>query len=380
MPNNVCSNCIGDADLRRWIRAQDGARGCDFCRRSDAPTADLERFSDHVESCLRRWWSLAIDELPYDSSEGGYQGSRLYDTYDVLEMARLDFPRDRNDRLRDALVGLLPEETWCEYDWLSLDVDEALRSSWDEFCETIKHKRRFFFHRTGRDDRDSYTPASLLSAIAGYSERLGLLKLIPVGTRLWRARPDLARGAQVNAAAFGPPPVQFATQSNRMNPPGIPMLYLASSSTTALHETRSAQALIGRWRAVRPLRVLDLRKLPEVPGHFGDGDRSDRLALRFLRNFAADIMVPVARDDHAHVEYLPSQVVTEFMRDHDFELGRIDGIAYRSTIHRTGWNVALFTSPGHLGLPDRGRRETDEPWLKFAGATFAASKRPEDEE
>lgn len=372
MPDNVCSSCIGDADLRRWIRDQAGPRGCDFCGRFDSPTADLREFAAHVLSCLCQWWSFAVNELPYDSSEGGYIGSELWDTDDVVDMAEIDFPRDHSGRLRHALVGRLPEETWCEYDWLTLDVDQALGSSWDQFCETIKHKRRFFFHSTGQDDRDSYTPATLLSTIANISARLGLINQIPVGTRLWRARPDLARRARADAAGFGPPPVQLATQSNRMNPPGIPMLYLASSTTTAVLETRSAESRVGRWRVIRPLRVLDLRRLPEVPGFFGNMHRSNRLGLKFLHSFAADIMAPVARDDHAHIEYLPSQVVTEFMRDHDFEGGRIDGIAYGSTVHPGGWNVALFASPGHLGLAAPRWYEAVEPWLEFAGSKFAA--------
>lgn len=368
MPRNVCTACIGDGDLKRWIRQQNGQRGCDFCQRSDAVTADFEAFAAHVESHVRRWFSLAIDNLPYDSREGGYQGSQLWNTYEVLESLHLDFPRDRHDRLRSALVRALPEETWCDYDWLTLDVDQALRTSWDQFCETIKHKRRFFFHGTGRDDRDSYTPASLLSTIAGLSARMGLIQEIPMGKTLYRARTDIKRSADANGAAFGPPPVRYATQSNRMNPPGIPMLYLASSAATALKETRVESARIGRWRAVRPLRILDLRKLPDVPGCFSEGNRSDRLATIFLHEFAADIMAPVARDDRHHVEYLPSQVVTEFMRDYDFEGGRIDGIAYGSTVHPKGWNVALFASPGHLGLAEPGWRSAVEQWLEFVGA------------
>lgn len=257
---------------------------------------------------------------------------------------------------------------------MTLDVDQALGSSWEQFCETIKHKRRFFFHSTGHDDRDSYTPASLLSAIAGMSSRLGLINQLPIGTRLWRARTDLARRARASAGDFGPPPVHLATQTNRMNPPGIPMLYLASNTTTALLETRSTASRVGRWRVIRPLRILDLRRLPGVPGLFGDGDRSDRLALKFLRSFAADIMAPVDRDDHAHIEYLPSQVITEFMRDYDFEGGRIDGIAYGSTVHKGGWNVALFASLGNLGLDleKPGWREPVQPWLEYAGSKFVS--------
>jgi hypothetical protein len=263
------------------------------------------------------------------------------------------------------LLGGLTEETWCEYDWLTLDDDVALGTSWERFCETVKHKRRFFFQSDGMDDRDSFTPASLLKTIAHICERLGLVREIATGRKLWRARTDLGRGTKANANDFGPPPKELALQSNRMNPPGIPMLYLASTTRTALKETRSRRAHVGQWRTLRPLRILDLRRLPSVPGYFSDADRTDRLALRFLHQFAHNIMTPVARDQRVHVDYLPSQVVTEFFRDFEFEGGTLDGIGYGSTVWPTGWNVALFASQLDLGLvqPEWGPPPT--PWLRF---------------
>jgi hypothetical protein len=252
-----------------------------------------------------------------------------------------------------------------------LDHDVALKSSWERFCETVKHRRRFFFHSEGTDDRDSYTPASLLKTIAAISQKTGLIRELPVGIRLWRARPDLPRGKKITASDFGPPPVQFALQSNRMNPPGIPMLYLASTVKTALAETRAKIARVGQWRAARPLRVLDLRQLPDVPGYFSDVGRNDRLALRFLQHFAYDIMTPVDRDQKVHVDYLPSQVVTEYFRDFIFKTGPLDGIAYGSTVHLKGWNVALFADNVDLGLEEPQRAPPPAPWLHFHGSVRA---------
>ncbi|MDH0683051.1 RES domain-containing protein [Achromobacter animicus] len=76
----------------------------------------------------------------------------------------------------------------------------------------------------------------------------------------------------------------------------------------------------------------------------------DLRTLTFLRSFAADIMTPVDRSERVNVDYLPSQVVTEFVRDFNFDRGPIDGVAYSSTVSRTGWNVALFFGPADLGL------------------------------
>lgn len=362
---HVCSSCFDDDDLRNWIRDTNGPRGCDACGKFDSPTCELSKLCQHMQSCLEKYWGFAVEQLPYESAEGGYQGT-TWDTTEILfDEIGLSLPRDSKDRLFYALLGELTDETWCEFDWLTLDHDVALRTSWERFCETVKHKRRFFFHSDGTDDRDSYTPASLLEAIARISQRMGLIRDLPIKTRLWRARPDIVRGRKISAVDFGPPPVHLALQSNRMNPPGIPMLYLASTAKTALCETRANKARVGQWKIARPLRVLDLRQLPDVPGYFSDADRTDRLALRFLIRFADDVMTPVARDQHVHVDYLPSQVVTEFFRDFEFEEGRLDGIAYGSTAHPTGWNVALFAGQVDLGfeVPEWGAPPA--PWLHF---------------
>lgn len=361
----VCSSCFEDEDLRAWIREANGPRGCDACGGFDSPTCKLEDICQYLQSCLEKYWGFAVNQLPYESAEGGYLGT-TWTTYELLvEEIGLSLPRDSDDRLLYALIGGLTDEIWCEYDWLTLDEDVALRTSWERFCETVKHKRRFFFHTIGTDDRDSYTAASLLHAIAGISQSIGLIRNLVPGTRLWRARPDIARGRRVTAADFGPPPVQFALQSNRMNPPGIPMLYLASSARTALVETRANEAKVGQWQVLRPLRILDLRRLPGVPGFFSDTERGYRLALRFLHCFADDIMTPVARDQRVHVDYLPSQVVTEFVRDFAFDGGKVDGIAYGSSVCRKGWNVALFAKLGDLGLEDSEWGHAPRPSLRF---------------
>lgn len=368
--SRVCSSCFDDSDLRAWIRGNGGPRGCDGCGRFDSPTVGLFELCFHIRECLRKYWGLAADQLPYESREGGYQGA-TWDTYDLLvDEAGLALPRDRGDRLLLELTSTVGDDVWCEYDWLSLDHDVSLRFSWDRFCKTVMHERRFFFHHSSEvEDRDSYSPTELLESIARMSERIGLVVEIPDGVRLWRARTDLAHGHKCQPSDFGPPPANRALQSNRMNPPGIPMLYLASTAVCALKEARVKRGHVGRWRVRRPLRVLDLRSLPRVPGIFSEASRHERLTIRFLHAFTSDIMRPVERDERIHVDYLPSQVVTEYVRDFVFSEGKLDGIAYGSTVSERGWNVVLFANSVNIGVEERQWYESPEPqWLDFVGA------------
>ncbi|WP_322005110.1 HEPN-associated N-terminal domain-containing protein [Paraburkholderia tropica] len=370
--NRVCSSCFADEDLRAWIRNEGGRRGCCACSRFDSPTADFDKLTQRIEECIRRYYGRAVDQLGYCSAEGGYLGQH-WGSWDMLAKIDLILPRDHSGRLFNAIAYSMVDEEWCDYDVGGLDLDDALRSSWERFCETVKHERRFFFHATGHDDRDSLTPASLLSHIAGVSENIGLIREIPAGTSLWRARTDLKKGKRFGATDFGPPPVEYALQSNRMNPAGIPMLYLASTIATALKETRAVQAKVGRWRTSRPLRVLDLRTLPPVPSIFSDVYRAQRLTVSFLHSFATDIMKPVERDQRVHVDYLPSQVVTEFVRDYEFQDGTVDGIAYASTVHPHGWNIALFLGPVDLGVERPSWGAKPSPSLTFEGDRWAKS-------
>ena len=349
MNKNVCSACFDDEDLKSLIRAHGGPRGCWACGKKDAPTAPFHMVEDRILQYVHTNYRLAVDHLSYNTREGGYLGL-TWDAYDLLSRIGLGLPRDSNGLLHSTICDSLGEEPWCEYDYANLEPRAALLRSWEEFCKTVKHKRRFFFHSAGEDSIDSWTPLSLLTLIADQTEEFGLIHDFPAGMRLYRARPDLKKGKRAQPTNFGPPPVDRALQSNRMNPPGIPLLYAASSVETAISETRATQARLGIWRIESPLRVLDLRKLPPVPGIFSSANRMERHTLSFLHAFANDIMQPVDRTDRVNVDYLPSQVVTEFMRDYPFQEGAIDGIAYSSTVHHAGWNVALFLNEFELGL------------------------------
>lgn len=314
---------------------------------------------------------MADDNLGYCSAEGGYVGASTWDTYDLLrEEVELEFPRDRRDSLFQEILHRLPDHLWCEIDPYSLDTHTALSMSWERFCKTIKFERRFFFHGADEDSHDSYAPVSLLKTVAEVADNAGLITTFDPGTKLWRV--GLLGRWRVIAADFGPPPAEKALQSNRMNPAGIPMMYLASNPSTALREAKQERARVGQWQVVRPLRILDLRKLPEVPGFFSDEARGYRLILKFLHRFCRSIMQPIDRTERVNIDYLPSQVATEFFRDFPFQDGPIDGVAYGSTVS-SGWNVVLFAGQHDLGInlptdspPDRAQR------LTFKGAKLTS--------
>ncbi|NEI74315.1 RES domain-containing protein [Rhizobium lusitanum] len=364
---NVCARCFSDADLKEMIRAHAGPKGCYFCGRRDAVTMPFDEVVEFILERIEAFYGRAGDQLPYESREGGYQGWHI-DSYDMIrDQIELDLPRDGDGQLFGAIVDGIGDEVWCEYDWLTLEPDESLRFSWGRFCEIVKHGRRFFFHDMGRskdNDPDSRSPFELLGSVCRHAEEAGLVVNIPAGFKLFRARSRKSRRPLKTPAELGPPPDHLATQSNRMNPPGISMFYGADRRGLAIAEIRNTMASVGCFATLRPVRILDLAHLPSIPGFFSTADRMQRLILAFLSDFADIIIEPVERTDRVNVDYIPTQVFTEFIRDFDFDGGKIDGLRYRSATREKGTNYVLFAGQGEVvgaAPPDPFMRTA--PWL-----------------
>ncbi|WP_171905173.1 HEPN-associated N-terminal domain-containing protein [Bosea sp. RAC05] len=327
------------------IRGHGGPRGCFFCNRKDAATMPFQEVVDFILERIETFYGKAGDQLPYESREGGYQGWHI-DSYDMInDEVGLSLPRDDGRRLFHAIVDGIGDDIWCEYDCLILEPNESLKLSWDQFCETVKHRRRFFFQNIGESDGrdpDSRSPVQFLETVCQHAERAGLVVEVPAGKALYRARARKPRRPIASAAALGPPPDELATQSNRMNPPGISMFYGADRRKLAVAEIRNSMASVGTFKTNRLIRVLDLANLPTVPGFFSTAYRMERHILSFLTEFADLIIQPVDRSDRVNVDYIPTQVLTEFMRDFRFENGRIDGLRYRSATGEKGTNYVLF--------------------------------------
>ena len=91
-----------------------------------------------------------------------------------------------------------------------------------------------------------------------------------------------------------------------------------------------------------------------------------RRALTFLHHVAEQMSQRVAPDDRVHVDYVPTQVVTEFLRSRvRWQGGRIDGIKYNSSAHPGHASYALFATQGHIVADSLDRQSEETPWLKL---------------
>lgn len=380
----ICPACVSDEDLQQFVRDRAEAKKCTFCKAKarKAIAAPAQDIIDHIVECITKHYEDPANSMAYESAEGGYQGTTYYSD-ELLDEVGLEFPNDTDDVLRDAVLESLPNDLWCDMDYYSLRPEEILLYSWDNFCNVIKFQRRYFFADPPKErDREIHEPSEVLRLIFQYAGEVGAFRTMPKGTRLFRARYQPKGKSFATAGSLGPPPQEHSIQTNRMSPPGIVMMYAADDLRTALAETAAAVGTyaVGEFLTTRDAVILDLSNLPAAPSIFAEVpdhlEYDPRPRLIFLDRIGREISQPIARDDRIHISYVPTQVITEYVRTNVNFRGRaIDGMRYRSSRKSAGTAVVLFADQRSLVLPKDEQPELyalyDDRWL----ALDKASKR-----
>jgi RES domain len=239
----------------------------------------------------------------------------------------------------------------------SIVPKDGLRLNWEEFARLVKHRVRYlrFPAEHTENYNENVAPVDMLDALAHIFARYHLVATLKTGTRLFRVRiHNPAKVPKNTVGALGPPPVERARFSNRMSPAGMSMFYGALDETTARMETyvrhdgKPIAATIATFELVENLRVVDLTRLPDVPNAFAsDEARLERAAILFLHAFVDDgFNQPIEKDGREHADYVPFQVVTEYLRYRLAEtIGEpITGILYPSVRNKDGVGCVLFVA------------------------------------
>lgn len=146
-------------------------------------------------------------------------------------------------------------------------------------------------------------------------------------------------------------PLPDRASEGRVNPHGIPYLYLATDRETAIAEVRpwiGSHVSIGYFKTTREICIVDCSRHHHQSGF-----------LHYLMNFQVDdvdkppepevvqrviwgdidheFSRPVTRADDT-ADYAPTQILAEL-----FKQRGMDGIAYKSSLSEDGLNIALFS-------------------------------------
>ena len=235
------------------------------------------------------------------------------------------------------------------------------------------------------EEQEGVAASRMLDAIGEAIQEVGLVKRLPPSTKFFRARVGPAGKPYRSARDLGPPPPKKAV-ANRMSPAGIPMFYGAQDDHTAIAETVSGRleageiVNVGAFVTLEEFSVLDLTNLQPVPSLFSE-QRHLRPILRFLHSFVRDLSKPIKKDGRVHIEYVPSQIVTEYFR-YSFELydnQPIRGILYPSSRVRGSTASVLFFTREACGVAAERNlfKERGKQWLEFVkGSAKTFTKKP----
>jgi hypothetical protein len=221
--------------------------------------------------------------------------------------------------------------------------------SYQEFVRRVRHTRRYVW--------DSRVKAFLDTVLATLKDRdLKILK----DSVLYRAQRDIQydsvvddEGREIGREPHGLGAERMKPRANRategrINPAGIPVLYLASTEQTAISEVRpwvGSEISVAQFKIIRDLKAVNLSigHGQTSIGHitfeqlFGDKPMDDEIkekAVWIDVDNAFSRPVTLA-DDTA--DYVPTQVLAELFKDAGY-----DAIIYRSQFGEKGYNVALF--------------------------------------
>jgi hypothetical protein len=348
----VCPDCFDDYAIKEFVVVNAVANQCSYCEQTaDAPiAAEMDEVISFISEGIHREYEAPVHNVHYETAEGGYTMA-VTDTWDLFYELEIH----TNDKIFDDLVQAFRDYQWVQKDPYGDLPCDALRYSWEEFCDQVKHHARFVFYKLKtRDEWERQPePFTILDSLGEIVAELGLITILPVGSEVIRARQHSSAKSYNTAAELGTAPKEKASQS-RMSPAGIPMFYGAFTEGIAFAEIavtdKSRDSVtFGKFKALRPLQLLDLSNLPSVPSMFDGDNYYKRMPLIFMRRFEIDATMPVTKDGKEHIDYVPTQIVAEYFRlvFKQPDDSRLDGILYRSGINHDGNCVALFCTNDH---------------------------------
>lgn len=353
----VCTNCFEESGIKQFIEEHHTNSNCSYCEECDEDdviACELDILIEHILSSIHHEWGHPADEgLPYESREGGWQVATVYDTWDLLDEISLE---NVHGDIYEDICKAIHNQEWCQRNPYSLSIDRTLLFGWQKFSDFVKNKARYLFLTAKNPDYDEHQhdemdPVKIIDALGDIIKKIGLLKSIDVSTQISRVRIANPEVTFTAAKELGSPPIESATTANRMSPAGIPMFYGAFDIETAIKETydpckENKKAVCGIFEPVRTLSVIDLSHELYIPSLFDEHERGKRDYMRFLLDFIIDFTKPIERCDRAHIDYVPTQVVTEYFR-HVFQSddgNPIDGVIYPSSKNKGKKAIVIFAS------------------------------------
>ena len=373
----VCASCFDDYAIKQFIESSASEKNCSYCKRcaKEPIAASMNSVLDVIGGGITSVYEDPVHSLPVEG------GEYVFDTMDIDEVfGEVGWPTE-SDAVADEIRNAFSGRAWVEMNFFRLREDDLLRYGWEDFAKSVKHRTRYLFSvkRSRKSSLldDKIPPHEMLGNIGRVIQDVELVREMKKGTRWFRARIHAPAEKYTTASELGTVPQSKAIFSNRMSPAGIPMFYGAEDQPTAIAETYSPKpgktvaATVGVFESARDMDVLDLTNLPAVPSLFNEDRRHLRPAISFLHDFVADLTKPIKKDGREHIEYVPTQIVTEYFRHviKTITRKRVRGILYRSSQNGAGTCCVFFFLNGNCCDVKEGWDSDLKHWLGLISVT-----------
>lgn len=350
IPNTLlCADHIDDEAIRLFINRTGEVEECDYCGRRKKVIM-LEILMDYITDAIMHFYTDPANFMSYNSREGGYLGN----VYDASELLNEHFELEINDTalFNDIHDSFDLNRAWAnEYEYHN-DEGDYQYESWVAFQDIVKHKSRFLFSskRIFKFDDGVFSINEFLKLMGRQIRQMNMLTTLPKNTKLYRCRQHEHADEVTEAAHICSPRNEQAIYPNRMSPAGISMFYAAFEPETAKIEALDLTNLdksfytIAEFKTKHVLNLIDLSKVPTMPSRFEQRKWDVFYLIAFLRAFVHDFTKGIEKDGKIHIEYVPTQIITEYFRFEFSKAGAkpIDGIIYPSSKSQGNNACVLF--------------------------------------
>lgn len=372
----VCSLCIGAEAFSEWISERGATGNCYFKEEHQSEkVVSLGELAEHVHDFYSGNYLVGEEySIPPFDDEDSFEREQvgMYWEEIITELV------DAEDSVHELLIKILPSlestgqkpgepsedsmyEDCTRYESVldrqarhENEYNEWLESTtdfrWSQFCWQVKHQNRMYKLEKTLNRLFENTPASVIYTL-------------PIGTVIHRARKYEPYFAKKPPAEYlWAPPCEKAS-AGRMNHAYVPIFYGAFSEDCALAEVQpyiGQRVSIGQFIVKKEIQVFDFTVFDGITEVKPTSNVSASTRYSVVRHIQELISQPVAPEDRP-LEYLPTQFLTEYIREH-FE---VEAIIFFSSLRPNdpeNRNIAIFLENGQSFTESK----TDE-LLAFSG-------------
>ncbi len=339
---HICAKHFEDNSITNFIKKNYKHGHCDYCKKK-LKVVSFEDLMEFLMFGISNFYEDAANFMSYNSREGGYLGE-IYSPDEIIrnEIELMAEPFQIVEDVIDSIEMI----AWAQPDLYYDNVKDDLEYQWKYFKDLIKHKSRFLF---SAGDQNQTRAFHILKEVGKLISSLGIIRAIPKGTKLYRCRQHDFKTVINRFEDISSPPNENAIYPNRFSPSGISMFYSAFDIDTAILETVSRKnkakkyVSIAEFETIENTVVVDFNKLPNIPSIFSVKNKKKYYLILFIHSLVRDMTKTIVKDGKEHIEYVSTQVVTEFLR-FPFNKNRknkISGMLYPSSQNKN-YQASVF--------------------------------------